>query len=121
MLSVLEANKDQKYPQRLSEVGDVVAIDSASPAGCRTKKRLCAVIASKNAGLSEIKAATEALLKELGFEYSLDAVDEPFYIPTRSARVVGKKVNGHFGEIHPQVLENFNLSMPAASLELWFD
>jgi len=121
MLSVLEANKDQKYPQRLSEVGDVVAIDSASPAGCRTKKRLCAVIASKNAGLSEIKAATEALLKELGFAYSLEAVDEPFYIPTRSARVVGQKVNGHFGEIHPQVLENFNLSMPAASVELWFD
>ncbi len=121
MLSVLEANKDQKYPQRLSEVGDVVAIDKSSSQGCSTRKRLCAVIASKNAGLSEVKSATEALLKELGFAYSLDAAGEPFYIPTRSARVVGAKVNGHFGEVHPQVLENFNLSMPVAALELWFD
>ena len=121
MLSVLEANKDQKYPQRLSEVGDVVVPDSQSKQGCSTKKRLCAVICSKNAGLAEIKAATEALLKELGFAYSLEASTLAFYIPTRSAKVTGEKVNGHFGEIHPQVLENFNLSMPAAALELWFD
>ena len=121
MLSVLEANKDQKYPQRLSEVGDVVVIDQQSSQGCSTRKRLCAVIASKNAGLSEIKSATEALLKELGFEYSLQAENRPFFISTRSASVKGAKASGHFGEIHPQVLENFSLSMPVAGLELWFD
>jgi phenylalanyl-tRNA synthetase beta chain len=121
LLSVLEANKDQKYPQKLSEVGDVVVADSQSSQGCSTRKRLCAVIASKNAGLSEIKSAAEALLKELGADYSLCAADLPFYIPTRSAKIAGKKVDGHFGEVHPQVLENFSLLMPVAALEIWFD
>ena len=121
MLSVLEANKDQKYPQKLSEVGDVVVIDPKSAAGCTTRKRLCAVVAGKGAGLSEIKSSLEALLKELSFSYALSPSASPFYIPTRAADVEGPKVHGHFGELHPQVLENFNLTMPVACFELWFD
>ncbi|MFA5247345.1 MAG: phenylalanine--tRNA ligase subunit beta, partial [Candidatus Micrarchaeia archaeon] len=121
MLSVLESNKDQKYPQKLSEVGDVVAIDPQSPAGCSTKKRLCAVIAGKGAGLAEIKSTIEALLKELGFSYTLAPVAASFFIPTRGATIEGQKVHGYFGELHPQVLENFNLTMPVACFELWFD
>ena len=121
LLSVLEANKDQKYPQRLSEVGDVVLIDSQSPQGCSTKKKLCAVVAGKTASLSEIKSVVEALLKELEFPYGLSPRDFPFFVGTRCAAVQGDKVEGFFGEIHPQVLEGFNIEMPVAAFELWFD
>ena len=120
LLSVLEANKGQKYPQKLFEVGDTVLLDDSAPNGCVTKKKLCAVIASKVAGLSEIKSVLEALIKELGLEHRFERHDEPFFIKTRSAKVAGAKMGGHFGEIHPQVLENFGLNMPVAAFEVWF-
>lgn len=121
LLTVLETNKDQKYPQKLFEAGDTVVPDESSPAGCATQKKLCAVIASKGAGLSDIKSVLEALLKELNVDYSLERSQKQFFIKSRSASVKGAKVRGYFGEVHPQVLENFGMTMPVAAFEVWFE
>jgi phenylalanyl-tRNA synthetase beta chain len=121
LLSVLEANTREKYPQLLFEAGDVAVIDKDDPNGCRTQKKLCALIASREAGLSEIKSVLESALAELGSNYEFEKGQEDFFIPTRSAKVSGEKVRGCYGEIHPQVLENFGIEMPVAAFEIWFE
>jgi len=43
----------------------------------------------------------------------------PFFIKGRAGRVViGGKTLGGFGEIHPEVLNSWELEMPVASCEL---
>ena len=121
LLSVLEANTREKYPQLLSEIGDTVLIDKTNPNGSRTQKKLCAVIASKDANLSAAKSALDALLLEFGIECKFAKSSEPFFIPSRSASFTGGNAHGYYGEINPQVLENFGIEMPVSAFEIWFD
>jgi phenylalanyl-tRNA synthetase beta chain len=45
--------------------------------------------------------------------------ETPFYIPGRAAEIiVNDKTVGHIGEIAPQVLKNFEYTMPVVSFEL---
>jgi phenylalanyl-tRNA synthetase beta chain len=61
----------------------------------------------------------DSLLKNLSVRYTLAELTYPCFIPGRAATVlVDKKVIGRFGEIHPQVLEAWQLKMPAAVFEL---
>ncbi|MFA6049312.1 MAG: phenylalanine--tRNA ligase subunit beta [Candidatus Micrarchaeia archaeon] len=129
LIGVLENNKGQKYPQKMFEAGEVLVLDAKSETGARTVKKLCVVACHKDANLAEMKSALEALFRELGerLEISQGLDDQkPFFIEGRSAGIKaqsskGAKYSGFFGEIHPQVLENFGLLMPVAALEIWLE
>ena len=60
-----------------------------------------------------------ALLYYLGEEYSVAESEDPRFIPGRQAAVLkaGRRV-GVFGEIHPQVLENWGIGMPCIACEI---
>ena len=55
-------------------------------------------------------------------EYTIKESIHESFIPGRCAEVLvaGKKV-GLFGELHPQVLENWGIEMPIVALELDFE
>jgi phenylalanyl-tRNA synthetase beta chain len=119
VLDFLSANTTEPYPQRIFEAGDVVVADEKSNTGVRTEQHAVYALADSAVTYTDDRQVLEFLLDNLGMEYELRAKDYPWYIPGRSAEIISKgEVLGHIGEIHPEVLESFGISMPTATFEL---
>jgi phenylalanyl-tRNA synthetase beta chain len=112
LLRFLQANKHRDLPQSVFEVGDVVH-------GEDTVRHLAALSMHPKASFTETKSLLQSLLRDLGLEMNPKPTGDPAYIGGRVAAVEsdGKQM-GNFGELHPQVLENFELGYPAAGFEV---
>jgi phenylalanyl-tRNA synthetase beta chain len=119
LMEFLASNRHADYPQRIFEVSDVVVPDRREETRARNVRKLACSIIHYRAGYEEIAAVLDALLSALGLEYELKAGEHPSFIPGRAARVLirGEDV-GVLGEVHPEVLNNWGLRMPAAAFEL---
>ena len=117
----LSYNKRNLYPQRLFEVGDIVLPDENLPEKARRVLRLGCVTCHADASYSEIKSTLEEILRNLMVEgWGIKPFDEKPFLEGRAAQIIlGEKVVGVMGEIHPEVLENWELEMPTAGLELY--
>ncbi|MCG7844236.1 MAG: phenylalanine--tRNA ligase subunit beta [Methanomassiliicoccales archaeon] len=112
LLTVLRRSKHRDLPQRIFEVGDVV-ID------VKRRKHLAVMGIHAKAGFTEMKSLAEGILKELGVQCSLQSGDMEMFIPGRCAviKVNGRQV-GYFGELHPQVIINYEMGYPIIAFEL---
>jgi len=108
LMSVLEKNKNREYPQRIFEIGDCISAEG------KDQKKIAALIAHSRANFSEMKAVVTGLLENLNLKYKIKAYPHNSFIEGRSASTEF----GFFGEIHPQVLENFGLGVPVTAFEL---
>jgi phenylalanyl-tRNA synthetase beta chain len=111
LLEFLTLNRHRELPQRLFTVGDVV--DS-----CLTYQQAAGVSTHPEADFSEAYASVDAVLHELSIDYTVEVSADPAFIEGRRADIVvaGKKV-GMFGEIHPSVLNAFELEHSVAAFE----
>jgi phenylalanyl-tRNA synthetase beta chain len=119
LLKVLSANKHVEYPQNIFEIGDVVLLNEKAETMTENRRRVAGVICASRVSFAETKSIVDTLLKNLGLGYHLRAAEHKSFIEGRAAEIFvnGKKV-GIFGEIHPQILENWNLEMPVAAFEI---
>ena len=122
LLGVEAASGTALYPHRLFEVGEVVLLDGADPSGCVTRVNLAALIAQAEASFSDIHSILDFLLYYLNMEGRLQATEHPTFISGRAARiqVAGRDV-GLIGEIHPEVLERWEIGAPCAAFEIGLD
>lgn len=116
----LEDNRHQAYPQRIFEVSDVIRIrDNAET---RTVRRLhvACVSSHQHANFTEIMSTSEALLTNLGLKnWKIKKTKHQSFLTGRSAAVYVKdKKIGVLGEIHPEVLNNFELENPTSAFEI---
>jgi phenylalanyl-tRNA synthetase beta chain len=120
LLQNLMDNRSESFPQRLFEVSDVVKVNMQVKSRCDRKLHVAGVASYAAANFTEIKSAVEALLANLGLKkWQVKAVAHPSFIEGRAASViVGRKQVGIIGEIHPQVLNNFELENPVTAFEL---
>jgi phenylalanyl-tRNA synthetase beta chain len=107
------------YPHHIFEVGKVARFDPADNHGVRTVDSLAWVSADADANFTQTAGHVSVLFYYLSRDYDVEETDDPRFIPGRVARIVvaGTPV-GVFGEVHPQVLENFGITMPAAACEV---
>ena len=112
LLEVLSVNKHHPMPQRIFEVGDVVV-------GMRNRLRLACCSTHSRANFAEIRSVVQAVMRELDVEWDVDHCSDGMFIEGRCACVIvdGKEV-GVFGEVHPEVLENFEIQNPVVGFEL---
>ena len=112
LLEMLQANRHRELPQKLFATGDVVE-------AVLTCRKVAGVSCHAGADFSEAYACTDALAHELSLAYSVAESSDPAFIDGRRGDVLvsGKKV-GVFGEIHPAVLNRFELEHPVAAFEL---
>lgn len=111
-MALLRKNKHRDLPQKLFEVGDVVV-------NAVRHKRLAAVNISVKSSFTEIKSLAESILRDLSVTYEIQPSSSEMFIPGRGAEVVSEgKLIGIFGEIHPEVITNFELRYPVVALEL---
>jgi phenylalanyl-tRNA synthetase beta chain len=107
------------YPHRVFEVGKVARFDPDENHGVSTIDALCFVNADAEANFTDISGNVSILMYYLSREYKVRECEDPRFISGRQAEVVvdGRPV-GVFGELHPQVLENFGVTVPATACEL---
>jgi phenylalanyl-tRNA synthetase beta chain len=112
LIEFLTLNRHRELPQRLFTVGDVVE-------HCITHQQAAGVSTHPEADFSEAYASADAVLHELSISYTVKESSDPAFIEGRRADIfVSDKKIGIFGEIHPTVLNAFELEHPVAAFEL---
>lgn len=119
IMKFLSANKHYEYPQNVFESGDVVIPDKLEETLSRNERRIAGAICHSRSGFAEMKVVVDSLLKNMGLGYTLTSCDSGLYIPGRCVDVyINKKFVGSFGEIHPQVIQKWDIGMPIVAFEL---
>ena len=122
LLRVESVSTRSFYPHRLFEVGDVAVPDAAHELGSRTVLSLGGMIAHATANFSEIHSTLDLLLYYLGVSYSLETVTHPSFLDGRVGRICSQAgAIGVIGELHPEVLEHWQVTMPTVAFELTID
>jgi phenylalanyl-tRNA synthetase beta chain len=122
LLRVESASTRVFYPHRLFEVGEIAVYDPSDPQGARTVMALGALIAHAGANFSEIHSCLDLLLFYLDQPYTLEPVSHPSFLDGRAGRIVSNgRAIGVIGELHPEVLEQWQIGMPAVVFELEVD
>jgi phenylalanyl-tRNA synthetase beta chain len=119
LLQVEAASSRAFYPHRLFEVGEVAIPDENADVGSRTAMILGALIAHAQAHFSELHSCLDLLLYYLDRPYQLEPLDHPSFLAGRAGRILSQgRTVGLLGELHPEVLEQWQIGMPAVALEL---
>jgi phenylalanyl-tRNA synthetase beta chain len=116
LLLNLATNIHEPYPQRLFELaktfhrrgGEIVE-----------EYHLAVITSHSEANYTEAKSLLDAITQQaFGLRCKTKPSTNPLFIEGRCAEVKGGRLEGVIGEIRPEVLQAFNLRMPAAALEL---
>lgn len=112
LMMVLKNNRHREYAQNIFEIGRVFKDGEEI-------SRVAVLLSSVNVGFTEIKQILDSLALSLGVKFNLKETEHKSFVAGRVARVSckGKEI-AYIGEIHPKCLENFELEMPVAALEL---
>ncbi len=119
LMDVLSQNQHRSYPQKIFEMGDVVFLDKKSETGTRNRRKAAAVLCDEKVNYVDLASVTESLLEITGVDVEIEKHEEDMFMGERSGTIVanGKDV-GVVGEIHPEVLENWNIEKPVVAFEM---
>jgi phenylalanyl-tRNA synthetase beta chain len=128
------------YPHKIFEIGKVAFKTGSGQAGAPggegstgadtvegtggstgtlTRQYLGFVHAAPDANFNIAAAQLQTLFYYLSRDYTVEESDDSRFIPGRAAVIrYGGKPVGVFGEVHPQVLENWGLTVPCAAVEI---
>lgn len=122
LLRVESASTRVFYPHRVFEIGEIAVPDPADAQGARTVTALGGLIAHAGANFSEIHSCLDLLLFYLDYPYTLEPVAHPSFLEGRAGRVLSNgRAVGLIGELHPEVLEHWQIGMPSVIFELEVD
>ncbi|MCP9464079.1 MAG: phenylalanine--tRNA ligase subunit beta [Nitrospira sp.] len=121
LLRVEAASARSFYPHRLFEAGEVVIPDPTHALGSRTESVLGALIAHASAHFSELHSCLDSLLYHMGITYALEPTSHPSFLDGRVGKIVVSGTTrelGLIGELHPEVLERWQIAVPVAAFEI---
>ncbi|MDR0390225.1 MAG: phenylalanine--tRNA ligase subunit beta [Spirochaetaceae bacterium] len=106
------------YPHCIFELGKVAFRDDAENYGTSTRQYAGFLHADRDANFNTVSAQLQTLFYYLSRDYAVREADDARFIPGRAASIIYKeKVIGVFGEIHPEVLENWGITVPCTACE----
>jgi phenylalanyl-tRNA synthetase beta chain len=110
------------YPHRIFEIGKAAYRNPAENYGVSTRQYGGFLLADRDASFNTGAGQIQTLFYYLHREYTLAEAGDPRFIPGRAALIQYRgKGAGVFGEIHPEVLENWGLTVPCVAAELDLD
>lgn len=119
-IRILSENKDSEYPQKIFEIGRVFNKNDQKENGIEEKDNL--IISLTPANATEIKKHVDYLFKMLKIDYKIKEIIKPELIDGRTCAIIlNNKQIGYFGEVHPKILKENNLSMPLSVAEISLD
>jgi len=120
LMKNLADNKHESFPQRLFEVSDVGKISARLETMCERRLNAAAVSSHSWANFTEVKSFAEALLASLSMKnWKIKEAKHPSFLDGRTAAVhMNGRPLGILGEVHPEVLNNFELENPTVAFEI---
>ncbi len=107
------------FPHKIFEIGKVAFLEPAENTGTKTIQSLGFMTASNNANFNDLASEVSTVLYYLDHKYEVKESNDPRFIPGRQAAIIiNGKEEGIFGEIHPQVLENWDITVPCVAGEI---
>ena len=121
LLDFAAQNQHADYPQRIFEVGDVVMPDPREQTRTKQVPHVCRLIIDTCVNITEMLTEVGFILRNLGLAGRIEFAAEkaPEFIDGRAGKILidGKTV-GIFGEVSPEVLDNFGIGMPVVAFEM---
>jgi phenylalanyl-tRNA synthetase beta chain len=120
LMKNLADNKHESFPQRLFEVSDVGYINQRAETKVERRLHVAGVSSHSTANFTEVKSTVEAMLHNMGLKaWEIKPVKHASFLEGRAAAIlIKRKEIGILGEIHPEVLNNFELENPTSAFEL---
>jgi phenylalanyl-tRNA synthetase beta chain len=121
LLKNLADNQHNEYPQNIFEIGRTFSKekDFKSDTGIKETEHLALLLCHDQADFTEIRQIVDALISSLGLPLSVKESSHPSFIPGRLGDLyVNEQKIGIIGELHPQVIVNWNLSLPVVGAEI---
>jgi phenylalanyl-tRNA synthetase beta chain len=120
LLKNLTDNKHESFPQRLFEVSDVGQINLRLETRCERRLHTAGLSSHSTANFTETKSTVKALLSNMGLKHwEIKPIRHASFIEGRAAAIhLKRKEIGVLGEIHPEVLNNFELETPTGAFEI---
>ena len=127
-LRFISNNSHKKFPQNLFDIGFSVEL-SGSDVRFSNRLKLCVVACGQGKNISDVRVALDRVLIDA---FGLDRAEikqgedskvfDGTFIKGRFGSVVsqGKSI-GIIGEVHPKVLNEFNIDLPVALAEIYLD
>jgi len=107
------------YPHSIFEVGKAAFLDESENYGAATRQYLGFLLAEKDANFNTVAAQIQTLFYYISREYEVEESLDPRFIPGRAASVIYKgRCISVFGEVHPEVLENWSITVPCIGAEI---
>lgn len=118
LLNLLRDNTHVDYPQKVFEIGPCVVLTNNSRE-TETRDKIAAVTTHTSAGFTEIRSCLDALMKSQRIGFRVRPTSHPSFLEGRTGTVLsGNDQLGIIGELHPKVIREWGLALPAAAFEL---
>lgn len=106
------------FPHKIFEIGKVAYICDGENTGTKTTQNIGFLTAASDANFNSAASEVSALMYFLDSKYEVSESNDSRFIPGRQANILKDgKIIGIFGEVHPQVLENWSISVPCVAGE----
>ena len=120
LMKNLMDNRHESFPQRLFEASDVGRVNPRVETRVERRLHVAGVSSHSTANFTEVKSCVEALLHNMSLKkWKIKPIRHPSFLEGRVAAVyVKRKELGVLGEMHPEVLNNFELENPTSAFEI---
>ncbi|OYT42265.1 MAG: phenylalanine--tRNA ligase subunit beta [Candidatus Aenigmarchaeota archaeon ex4484_224] len=116
LLYFYSKNKHREFPQLIFEIGKVVHLENKKPI---EKNYLAFGISDSVTKFSELRASISFLFKLIWKKFEIQEAKDKRFIEGRCGKIfVNNKEVGIFGEINPEILENWKIEMPTVIAEI---
>ncbi|MDR1095753.1 MAG: phenylalanine--tRNA ligase subunit beta [Spirochaetaceae bacterium] len=119
LLASEAASAHAAYPHKLFETGKVAYKNATENHGVSTRQYLGTLHAAPGANFNTISAELQTFFYYINREYTLAESRDSRFIEGRAAEIFYRgQYAGVFGELHPEVLENWNITTPCTAAEI---
>lgn len=110
------------FPHKLFECGKVAFKNKEDNSGTSTYNYLGFSLCEDKISYNDISSVISNLFYFLDVKYELTLREDPRFLTGRAANIIvnGKQI-GYFGEVHPKVLTNWNITTPVSAAEINLD
>jgi len=110
------------YPHKIFEVGKIAFLDDTETYRSKTRQFAGFLHCGSDANFNTAAAELQTLFYYLSREYEVEESSDSRFISGRAAAIIYKgKPIGVFGELHPEVLENWGVTVPCTAGEIDLD
>ena len=121
LMDFASLNQHADFPQRIFEVGDVVVPNESKETRTDQIPSVCGLVTDVKVNITDLMKDIGYLLRNLDLDgkFKFLACTNPTFIEGRTAQiVVNDKIVGLFGEVAPEVLNNFEITSPIVVFEI---